>query len=891
MVAVETISLRAALSDGTRRRHLYSCAMADARTTLAVPAVTRREDYAPPAWAVPEVALDFALDPIATRVTARLDVRRNGAHDAPLRLDGAGQIPLSVRVDGAATDDWRIEGEQLVILLTGDAHVVETEVEIAPDRNTQLMGLYASGGNLCTQCEAEGFRRITWFPDRPDVLSVYRTRMTADKARFPVLLGNGDPVGAGDNDDGTHWAEWHDPWPKPSYLFALVAGDLTVNADSFTTRSGREVRLGIWVRAVDLPKTDHALAALKLSMAWDERVYGREYDLDVFNIVAVDDFNFGAMENKGLNIFNSRYILADPDTATDYDYDAIAAVVAHEYFHNWSGNRITCRDWFQLSLKEGFTVYRDQGFSADQGSAAVRRIEDVRVLRAAQFPEDAGPLAHPVRPESYIEISNFYTATIYNKGAELIRMMATMLGPQRFRTATDRYFDRFDGTAATCEDFVASMEEAGGIDLTQFRLWYSQAGTPRVSATLLHEAGSGRATLNLAQKVPATPGQPVKHPQVLPLRVRLFGGETGQPLGEEQLVVLSDASASVTFETVTERPVVSLNRGFSAPVIVESDRSAADLAFLARHDDDAFARYEAMQQLMLDTLIAAAVEGEADAHAVVAAVADTLEDPSLDRAFVAEAVLLPAENFIGDQLGVVDPDAIFRARETLRRALGRGLEGRWRAACDPALLRPYAYTPEDKGIRRLRSVALGYIAASGAADAAALAWTQFENADNMTDRQGALAVLANGHSAERDAALDQFYNRYAGNPLVLDKWFQTQGLSSRDDTPARVAELAEHPDFSLANPNRARALVGAFAVNQRAFHAEGGAGYRWLTEQLLALDKLNPQTSARLLPPLGRWRRFDAVRGTAMRAELERIVATPGISKDLFEQASKSLDG
>ncbi|MEH3102559.1 MAG: aminopeptidase N [Sphingomonas phyllosphaerae] len=865
--------------------------MADARTTPVTPAATRRGDYTPPAWLVPQVALDFALDPVATRVRARLDVTRNGAHDTPLRLDGAGQVPLSVTVDGQAINDWRIEGEQLVVPLPGDAHVVETEVEIAPDRNTQLMGLYASGGNLCTQCEAEGFRRITWFPDRPDVLATYRVTMTADKARFPVLLANGDPVAQGDNADGTHWAEWHDPWPKPSYLFALVAGDLAVNRGTFTTRSGRAVQLGIWVRTADLPKTHHALDALKLSMAWDERVYGREYDLDVFNIVAVDDFNFGAMENKGLNIFNSRYILADPDTATDYDYDAIAAVVAHEYFHNWSGNRITCRDWFQLSLKEGFTVYRDQGFSADQGSAAVKRIEDVRGLRAAQFPEDAGPLAHPVRPESYIEISNFYTATIYNKGAELIRMMATMLGPQRFRAACDLYFERFDGTAATCEDFVACMEEGGNIDLTQFRLWYSQAGTPRVSASLVHEPGSGRATLNLAQKVPETPGQPVKHPQVLPLRIRLFGGDTGQPLGDEQLVILSDASASVTFETVTERPVVSLNRGFSAPVIVESDRSAEDLAFLARHDDDAFARYEAMQQLMLDTLIAAAVEGAADPRAVVAAVADTLDDPTLDRAFVAEAVLLPSENFIGDQLSVVDPEAIFHAREDLRATLGRELEARWRAACDPALRRPYAYTPEDKGIRRLRSVALGYLAAAGTDDAPALAWAQFEAADNMTDRQGALAVLVSGQSPERERALDHFYTRYADNPLVLDKWFQTQALSSRDDTPALVAELAQHPDFTLANPNRARALVGAFAVNQRAFHAEGGAGYRWLTEQLLALDKLNPQTSARLLPPLGRWRRFDPVRSAAMRAELERIVATPGISKDLFEQASKSLEG
>ena len=865
--------------------------MIDAHAAIAVPSVTRREDYRPPAWLVPDTHLDFALDPSATRVAARLSVTRNGSHDEPLRLDGAGQEPLAVRVDGVAVNDWRIEGESLVVPLPGDAHVVETEVEIAPDRNTQLMGLYASGGNLCTQCEAEGFRRITYFPDRPDVLSTYRVRLTADAARFPVLLANGDPVASGKNADGTHWAEWHDPFPKPSYLFALVAGDLAVNASTFTTRSGREVALGIYVRATDLPKTAHAMHALKLAMAWDERVYGREYDLDVFNIVAVDDFNFGAMENKGLNIFNSRYILADPDTATDYDYDAIAAVVAHEYFHNWSGNRVTCRDWFQLSLKEGFTVYRDQGFSADQGSAAVKRIEDVRGLRAAQFPEDSGPLAHPVRPESYIEISNFYTATIYNKGAEVIRMMATILGPEGFRAGSDLYFDRFDGTAATCEDFVACMEEAGGADLTQFRRWYSQAGTPRVSATLEHRPGSGRATLNLGQKVPDTPGQHDKAPQVLPLKVRLFGAETGTPLSDEQLVMMTEASMSVTFETVTERPVVSLNRGFSAPVVIDSDRSAADLAFLARHDDDPFARYEAMQQLMLDTLVAATVEGRADHDAVIAAVADTLDDPDLDRAFVAEAVLLPSEAFVGDQLSVVDPEAVFRAREALRRDLGRQLEARWRLAHETGAGEPYAYTPQAKGIRRLRNVALGYIAASGASDAAALAFRQFDAADNMTDRQGALGTLVNGVSDEREAALDIFYNRYADNALVLDKWFQVQALATRDDTAALIAELAQHPDFSLANPNRARALVGAFGVNQRAFHTAGGAGYRWLADRLLELDALNPQTAAKLLPPLGRWRRFDPARAGLMRAELERIVAASGISKDLFEQASKSLEG
>ncbi|WP_084583713.1 aminopeptidase N [Sphingomonas azotifigens] len=862
--------------------------MSDARIAAAAPQAIRREDYRQPDWLVPEIALDFDLDPAATRVRAALHVSRNGGHDRPLVLNGDGLEAASVKVDGAEAQGWRMEGQDLVIPLTGDAHTIETEVVIAPERNTQLQGLYASSGMLCTQCEAEGFRRITFFPDRPDVLSKYKVRMEAERARFPVLLANGDPIAQDDAEDGRHWAEWHDPFPKPSYLFALVAGDLVANTGSFTTMSGREVQLGIYVRAPDLPKTDHALHALKLSMKWDEDVYGREYDLDVFNIVAVDDFNFGAMENKGLNVFNSRYILADPDTATDWDYDAIAAVVAHEYFHNWSGNRVTCRDWFQLSLKEGFTVFRDQSFSADQGSAAVKRIEDVRSLRASQFPEDAGPLAHPVRPDEYIEISNFYTATIYNKGAELIRMMATILGPQKFRAATDLYFDRFDGTAATCEDFVLCMEEAGKVDLGQFRRWYSQAGTPRVSANLVQDGAT--TSLALAQTVPPTPGQPIKEPMVLPLKIRLFGEKSGAPLIDEALVLLDKPEQELRFEGLPERAVLSINRGFSAPVIVDANRSAADLAFLSAHDDDPFARYEAMQQLMLDTLVAAVTTGKGEHGALIDAVRNTLTDPALDRAFIAEAVLLPSDSFIGDQMAVVDPEAIFRAREALRADLGNLLEPEWRAAYEGARANRFEYSPAAKGARRLKNVALGYIAASGAADAAKLAYAQFEAADNMTDRQGGLATLVNGTSSLREKAIEAFYQRYAGNALVLDKWFQTQALSSRDDTLAAVEKLAQHPDFTLANPNRARALVGAFSINQRAFHDPSGRGYRFVADQLIALDKLNPQTAAKLVPPLGRWKRFDAQRAARMRGELERIVASPGLSKDMFEQATKSLD-
>ena len=863
--------------------------MIDVQSALADPIVTRREDYSAPDWLVPDIALDFDLDPATTRVKAALDVTRNGDHDRPLRLDGDGQVPLSVSVDGNLHNDWRMDGSDLIIDLPAGKHRVETEVEIHPDRNTQLMGLYSSGGNLCTQCEAEGFRRITFFPDRPDVLARYSVRMTANKKRFPILLANGDPIASGDLDDGRHWAEWRDPFPKPSYLFAMVAGNLAANRASFTTMSGRKVELGIWVRERDLAKTEHALDALQLAMAWDEKVYGREYDLDVFNIVAVDDFNFGAMENKGLNIFNSRYILADPDTATDYDYDAIAAVVAHEYFHNWSGNRVTCRDWFQLSLKEGFTVFRDQQFSADQGSAAVKRIEDVRALRAAQFPEDAGPLAHPIRPESYIEIANFYTATVYNKGAEVIRMLRAILGAEGFRAGTDLYFDRHDGQAATCEDFVVALEDATGVDLGQFRLWYSQAGTPRVKASLEHDAPGGRARLKLEQAIPPTPGQPNKEPMVIPLRVALLGERSGKAMGGERLVTLDAAKSEVLFDGLNEKPILSINRGFSAPIVLESDRGPAELAFLSANDDDPFARYEAMQQLMLDTLIVGVTLGKADHAPVLEAVRNTLNDGGLDAAFKAEAVLLPAEALIGDQLADVDPDRIAAVREALRADIGRTMEEDWRDLYAAHLANRFEYTPNAKGARRLRTVALGYLAAGGAEDAARIAFAQFSQADNMTDRQGALGVLASGDAPEREAALQAFYQRFHEDALVLDKWFSVQALSTRSDTPAAVRALAKHRDFTIANPNRMRSLAGAFAANQRAFHDLKGGGYRFLADVILAVDPLNPQSAARLVPALGRWRRFEPRRAAAMAEQLERILQTPGLSKDVTEQVSKSL--
>ncbi|MBB6123669.1 aminopeptidase N [Sphingobium subterraneum] len=859
-------------------------------TLTPAPTVIHRADYRVPDWLVPDIALDFALDPETTRVHATLSVTRNGAHDRPLRLDGDGLVPLEVLVDGRPLDpnEWTLDNDTLVIPLGGERHSVETRVALAPSANSKLMGLYASGGLLCTQCEAEGFRRITFFPDRPDILSRYTVRMEADKTAYPVLLSNGDPVASGEAADGRHWAQWNDPFPKPSYLFALVAGDLSCNADHFTTMSGRAVKLGIWVREADLPRTEHAMKALKDSMAWDERTYGREYDLDVFNIVAVDDFNFGAMENKGLNIFNSRYILADAETATDADYDAVEGVVAHEYFHNWSGNRVTCRDWFQLSLKEGLTVYRDQCFSADMGSPAVKRIEDVRALRAAQFPEDGGPLAHPVRPESYMEISNFYTATIYNKGAEVIRMMALLLGPDRYRKGTDLYFARHDGQAATCEDFVRAMEEGGGIDLTQFRRWYEQAGTPRIAVSVKHDPDSHSATVTLEQSLPPTPGQPTKQPMAIPLRTALFDRQSGEQTGEQTLLLTQD-SQSFRFEGINSPPVLSINRGFSAPVIINAQRSQDELAFLSAHDDDPFARYEAMQQLMVNALVHGITTGTLDPKPVIAAIRNTATDPALDDAFIAEAVRLPSEAYLGDQMPVVDPDAIHEARDRLQRAIGEALEPLWRNLHRRSARPVFDLSPASKGARKLRNMALVYIVASGAEDGARVAFAQFEQANTMTERQAALAVLANGTSDEREAALDIFYNRYRDDALVLDKWFQTQALAFHPDTVPLVEQLAKHPDFTLNNPNRVRSLYGAFAANQWAFHQKGGRGYTILGDLIVALDPINPQTAARMIPPLGRWLRFDADRGALMQAQLRRILAQPGLSKDVTEQASKSL--
>ena len=857
-------------------------------------AVIHRLDYRVPDWQVPEIALDFALSLDATRVRSTLSVTRTAAN-APLRLNGDGIAVATLSVDGQPHNHWDMDGNDLVITLPGDAHEITIDTVINPVANTQLSGLYASNGLLCTQCEAEGFRRITFFPDRPDVLSRYRVRMSGDKATFPVLLSNGNPVASGEGPAGTHWAQWDDPWLKPSYLFALVAGDLVAQRDSFTTMSGRKVDLGIYVRPGDETRTDHAMRSLIASMAWDEKVYGREYDLDLFNIVAVSDFNAGAMENKGLNVFNTRYILADPETANDGDYDAIEGVVAHEYFHNWSGNRVTCRDWFQLSLKEGFTVLRDQQFSADRGSAPVKRIEDVRVLRAAQFPEDSGPLAHPIRPDSYQEISNFYTATVYNKGAEVIRMMDVMVGPERFRAGTDLYFDRNDGHAATCEDFVSAIEDGAGIDLKQFRRWYEQAGTPRIDVTMKHAGDT--VTLTLKQTVPPTPGQPDKQPMVIPLRTALFDRATGKHSGEH-LLLLTEAEHSFTFTGHATAPVVSINRGFSAPVAMNNPLADADLMFLAANDDDPFARYEAMQQLVVQYLVAAVTDRLSDEArdsgraAIGEAFAKVLADPAIDDLMRGEFIILPGEGYLAEQLEQVDPGRIRAERESLKAWLGTHLADAWRALHDRTIAATggeFSLDAVARGARKLKTQALVYLAPADPAEAIRRAAAQYAAADNMTDRQGALMVLCGLDTPERAAALADFAQRFAGNALVIDKWFSLQAGSLHPQVIEHVKALAKNPEFTLTNPNRARALYMAFAANTAAFHDPSGEGYRMIADLILALDPINGSLAARFVPPLGRFRKFEPGRAALMRGELERIAAVPGLSRDVREQVSKSL--
>ncbi len=880
------------------------------RTDSAEP--VRLKDYRPPDYLIDKVDLDVKLDATSTKVLARLEIRPNpqGRPDGALVLDGDGLRALRIALDGESLNPASnfVSPDQLTIASAPQRpFILEIETEIDPSANSRLMGLYRSGSAYCTQCEPEGFRRITYFLDRPDVLSVYTVRIEALKAEAPLLLSNGNRIAAGDLEDGRHFALWRDPFPKPSYLFALVGGDLGSVHDEFITRSGRKVRLGIHVEHGKEPQAAYAMDALKRSMAWDETAFGREYDLDVFNIVAVSDFNMGAMENKGLNIFNDKYVLASPSTATDADYAHIEAVIAHEYFHNWTGNRITCRDWFQLCLKEGLTVFRDHEFSGDMRSRAVQRIANVRALRAAQFPEDAGPLAHNVRPETYQEINNFYTATIYEKGAEVIRMLKVLIGDAAFARGMDLYFERCDGTAATVEDFVACFAEASGRDLTAFSRWYHQAGTPLLEAAGTYDAEARTFTLELAQSCAPTPGQARKEPFVIPVALGLVGPDGDFPLKADAaeareaeiaagVFELSTARRKITFHDVPSRPVPSLLRGFSAPVRLDYAASEPDLITLIARDSDSFNRWQAAQtyasRLLLRSVASIRAGGQpAHDQGFIDALATVIADTA-DPAYAAQMITLPSEADIARDIGEnVDPDAIHAARDALRRAIGKGLA--------PALLDAYArhaasgpYSPDAAaaGRRALRNAALDLYCAGDPVEGGAIAARQFETADTMTDEIAALSALAQTPGDAREDALATFYGRHASEALVIDKWFALQAMIPAADTLDRIRLLMDHPAFSLGNPNRVRALIGAFASgNQTRFNAPDGGGYDFVAAIVLDLDAKNPQVAARLLAAFKSWRSLEPNRRARAEAALRRVAGHGGLSADVRDIVDRSL--
>jgi aminopeptidase N len=866
------------------------------------PQPIRLADYRPPAFMVDKADLAFDLRPNATRVKARLSVRRTGEHTAPLRFNGERLKLISVAIDGRrlAAGAYAVDAEFLTIPGAPDVFTLETEVEIDPEANTALEGLYMSAGRFCTQCEAEGFRKITYWPDRPDVLARFTVRLEADES-YQRLLSNGNLIESGALPGGRHYAVWNDPFPKPCYLFALVAGELDVLEDRLVTMSGRTVELRIYVDPGQAHRAAYAMDALKRAMAWDEQTFGREYDLDLFMIVAVRDFNFGAMENKGLNIFNSSLLLADPATATDVDYERIESVVAHEYFHNWTGDRITCRDWFQLCLKEGLTVFRDQSFSADMRGPAVQRIKDVKALRARQFAEDQGPLAHPVRPSSYVKIDNFYTATIYEKGAEVIRMLKTLIGPEAFRAGMDLYFERWDGQATTVEAFVECFAEASGQELGRFFAWYEQAGTPRLSIRETYDATAKTLELELSQETPPTPGQPQKRPLPIPVRLGLIDHD-GRPLSferdgemvDEALIVLNQPRATVTLGKVAREPAVSALRGFSAPVVLETDAQPKDRYALMASDPDLFNRWEAGQELARDLILrrAAGAPDEVNEARYADALGRALEDQSADHGFKALMLAMPSEPDLALVMKPADPAAIHEAREALAERLSAHLEQLLRRL-HTGLQDLGEYSPDaaSAGRRALRNAALELLAANPRSDIVDLALGHFQAAVNMTDAMGGLTALMLTGGEAYEQALATFYARWTSEPLVIDKWFSVQARDPRETALGRVIGLTAHPAFEAKNPNRLRALVSTFAnFNPVRFHDPSGAGYRFLADQILAVDAYNPMTAARLVDPLGDWRRYRPDLGQLMKAQLERIAATEGLSKNVLEKAARALD-
>jgi len=864
-------------------------------------------DYKAPEFRIRTVHLDFALSPEATRVTSRLEIARQTG-SGPLVLAGESQKLLSITLDGRAlsVSDYLLDDKNLTIPNVPAKLTLEITSEINPAANTALEGLFLSNGMFCTQCEPEGFRRITYFLDRPDNLSVFTVRIEADREQYPVLLSNGNRIESGELAGGRHFAAWHDPFPKPSYLFALVAGDLGAIHDSFTTMSGRKVALDIFVEHGNEPRALYAMDALKRSMKWDEEAYGREYDLDIFMIVAVSAFNMGAMENKGLNIFNDKVLLASPETATDDDYARIESVVAHEYFHNWTGDRVTCRDWFQLSLKEGLTVFRDQQFSGDMRSRGVQRIQDVRALRARQFVEDAGPLAHPVQPQSYIEINNFYTATIYDKGAQVIGMLKTLVGDEGYRKATDLYFERHDGEAATVEDWVRCFEDACDRDLTQFRLWYRQSGTPVIEARGGYDAKAKTYTLELTQSLAPTPGQPEKKPMHIPVRMGLVGRKgAALPLTlegenhagpETRVLELIENFHRFVFVDVAEDPLLSLGRNFSAPAVFRTPHSRHERAVLMGKDSDAFNRWESGQILAAEIMLEVAGDARSDAGSdYIAAIVDVLARAEQDPAFAAQMLMPPTESELAARKTPVDPVGIHTARVTLVRAIA--LAHRERLAQLYEYMRgsidsengDFSPDAKDAGRRALRNAALRYLTAADDEAAAGLADAHYRSADNMTDMIAGLAALTRMESPLRDAAFTHFYDRFKSDPLVLDKWMSLQAGSPLPETVTSVRELMKHPAFDIKNPNRVRALVGAFSANHLRFHNEDGSGYRLVGEVIRTLDPMNPQVAARMAGSFESWRRYDPARQELMRAELGAIHGLSGISPNLFEVTGKML--
>ena len=882
------------------------------------PVTIRRLDYTPPAHTVDTIALVFDLDPQKTRVTATMQLRRlpDAAADAPLWLDGDSLTLLSASIDGQPVDAQRLHADAHGLRIDAPPAVftLVTEVMICPADNTALNGLYVSNGSFYTQCEAHGFRRITYFPDRPDVMARYTVDIIADTSRWPVLLSNGNLVESLSLPDGRQRVRWVDPFPKPSYLFALVGANLQAREERILTASGRDALLQVWVEPGMLDRTEHAMASLIRSIRWDEERYGLELDLDRFMIVAVGDFNMGAMENKGLNIFNTKYVFAHPHIATDADFAHVESVVAHEYFHNWTGNRVTCRDWFQLTLKEGLTVFRDQEFSADvmaaacpdeataRSARAVKRIADVRVLRAMQFAEDAGPMAHPIRPDSYQEINNFYTVTVYEKGAEVIRMLQTLVGREGFRRAMALYFERHDGQAVTCDDFVACVADANGRDLAQFKRWYSQAGTPRVRAHGEYDARSRRYTLTLGQWCPPSPGQPDKLPFHIPVAVGLMGGD-GAELAQATLE-LTEASQAFVFDNIAPRAdadghirvVASLLRDFSAPVILEHQADDATLAFQVAHDTDAFNRWEAAQRLAISAILRV-LEGMPVTEASTAlnrALARAVADQGLDPALRAQLLALPSEGFIAEQLEIVDPVALRAARNAVRDAIARTLATELRSQLNaPHRRTPYSPDPVAAGRRSLHNAALALLVEAGIDGADRLAQVQIDHADNMTDRLGAISALVQSASPLREPRLAAYESLFVAEPLAMDKWFTLQATMHRQpgDAPVleRVRALMSHPQFSLRNPNRIRSLITSFCSGNLAeFHAADGSGYQFWAEQVVALDAVNPQIAARLARALDRWRKFDATRQPLMRAALEQVAVTAQ-SPDVLEVVGKAL--